>query len=122
MAGSIAVAAAATVTTTATTVAAAASAAATVAPTASAAATAASAAAVATAAAPRPFFARLGLIDGESAALIFGPVHRLDGFIRSRGHFNEPEASASAGLPVRNDLGLRHRAVLAEQLRELLFG
>src|SRR5439155_5954343 len=51
----------------------------------------------------------------QGAALELRAVERGDRRLGAVRHFHEAEAPAAAGLAVGHDLGLLHRAVLAEQ-------
>src|ERR1700733_12266096 len=55
-------------------------------------------------------FARLGFVDGESAAIDLLPVHRRDRRLRFliRTHLNESESFAAAGFPIADHLGALH--------------
>src|SRR5206468_388444 len=102
-------AAAATVAATAT-----AAAAAAVAAAATAAAAIATAAAAAAAAAPAALLPRLGLVHLEVPVLVAETVEGGDGRLRLlvRGHLDEGEAARAAGLPVDDQVHVRHLAVL----------
>jgi hypothetical protein len=72
------------------------------------------------AAASAALFARTGFIDGESAPAVLLSIQGGDGglgfFIGA--HFDEPEALASAGVAVVDDLRRHDGPVLTEQLLE----
>ena len=88
---------------------------------AAAAATAAEAAATAAAATTAAIFARLGLVDGQGATVVLLAVqggNRRRGFF-SRGHFDESEALAAAGVAIGDDLGRGDGAVLGEHLLQI---
>src|SRR5262249_18913529 len=70
----------------------------------------------------RAVFARLGLVDGQRAALELGAAQRRDGLVAPVTHLDEPEAARTAGVAVGDDLGAADRAVLAEQLDEVVGG
>lgn len=82
--------------------------------------TVAVAAAAAVAAGAGPLLARPGLVDGQGSALEHGPVEVGYGLVGPVRHLDEPEAARPAGVPVGNDLGRGHGAVLAERLAEVV--
>src|SRR4051812_10162213 len=71
-----------------------------------------------------PVLLRLGLVDRERPAVVLLPVEGRDRRLRLRvaAHLDEPEALAPAGVPVLNDLGAGHRAVLGAQLLQVGVG
>jgi hypothetical protein len=84
-------------------------------------ATATATAAAAEAAATGPFFARLGLIDRQSAAIKLFAVeigNRLVGFVLG-GHFHKPEATGFACEFVQDDVAADHVTGLLEQRLEV---
>src|SRR5438105_4051197 len=78
-----------------------------------AAGSAASSAVVAAASGSRTRLARLGLVDGESAAVLLLAVERCDGALRLgvAAHLDEAEALAPAGVAILDDFGALHVAV-----------
>jgi hypothetical protein len=86
-----------------------------------AASTAVAASATTTAAATTAsLFARAGFIDGKGAAVVLLAVecgHRGRGFL-VRGHFDESEAFASAGVTIIDDLSRDDLPMCSEQLFE----
>jgi hypothetical protein len=92
--------------------------------TAEAAATAAASAVAATttttAATTTALFARAGFVDGQGAAIVLLTVeggNRGSRFL-VRGHFDESEAFASAGVPIVDDLSRDDLSMCCEQLFE----
>jgi cytoskeletal protein RodZ len=78
-------------------------------------------ASAATAAAMGAFGSGLGFIHGQGTAVHFRSMQRgcrRLGFCIAA-HFHEPEALASAGVPVVNDLCRLHGSVLCEQFLQL---
>jgi hypothetical protein len=71
--------------------------------------------------ATRAIFTRLGLVDGEGAAIVLLPVQGRDGGLRFAvaAHLNKAEALAPAGVPVADDFRRLHGAVLREQLLQI---
>src|SRR5262249_5088683 len=67
-------------------------------------------------------FTRLGLVDGQRAALVVGPVEGGDRLVAALAHLYEGEAPRAAGVAVADDLGPGHAAVLAEDLQEVIGG
>ena len=66
----------------------------------------------------------LGLFDGDLAPLHVATVQLLDCLTRLvlGRHLDEPEAARTAGLAVRDDLGIRDRAQAREELAEVQLG
>jgi len=83
---------------------------------------AAAAAAVATTAGAGALFTRLGLIDGQGAALELLPVHSGDGLVASGVHLDEREPTAAAGVAIADDLRAQDGPVLGERLDEIVTG
>src|SRR5262249_11303937 len=72
------------------------------------------------AAATATLLARLGLVDGQGAAVDLRAVQRGDGLVAAAGHLDEAEAARAAGLAVGRHLGPRHLAKRLEELAEVL--
>src|SRR5262249_3941907 len=76
------------------------------------------------ASAPRTFRLRFGLVDGQRSSAQIGAVesrNRLVGFT-GVGHFNEPETTGAARIPIRHEGDLLDRAVCLEGVSQLCFG
>src|SRR4051794_5349327 len=81
-------------------------------------------AAVASASAAAPVLPGLGLVDGQAAAPHLLAAESRDGGLglRVAAHLHEAEPLGAAGVPVHDDLGRLHRAVLREHLLQHAVG
>ena len=77
-----------------------------------------------TATAARAFFARLGHVNSEGAAIHFLAVQGLDGFVGFLGgpHGDKTKTARTAGFPVHHQVGFGDRAMLGERVIQVVFG
>jgi hypothetical protein len=88
-------------------------------------ATAATATVTATATtAARSFFARTGLVDGQSASLPFLAIESLDGRVGAflGGHGHESETAGLSGHSILHQVGLGDRTMWSEKIVQIVFG
>src|SRR5215472_15482354 len=65
-----------------------------------------------------------GLVDGQSSSAQIGAVERRDRLVSfiGIGHFNEPETTGAACIPIRHQCDLLDRAMCLEDVPQLGFG
>src|ERR1700751_763815 len=76
------------------------------------------------AASPWTICLRFGLIDGQRSSAHVGPVERRDGLVGFTGiaHFDKPETTGAARLPVGHETYFFHRALCLKQAAQVGFG
>ena len=73
-----------------------------------------------TTAATTAIFARTSLVDGQRSPLKVLAIECVNCGLSSVSHFDKPETTRFSGLAIHNDLCRGHRAVLAEQLAQVI--
>jgi len=74
----------------------------------------------ATTTAAAAIFARTSLVDSQRSSLKVLAIECVNCGLSSVSHFDKPETTRFSGLAIHNDLCRGHRAVLAEQLAQVI--